>query len=238
MAQQFPQRTKTILDDPSLRLSADVMETGTGRPTFKVIPCGRNMIRIDIYTNLPNDKDNGLIRADVPYSDFGRITDKIMEMADPSYPAEAIVFAFEDFTFFNKKRSDKKQLIYRIVLGKEEDGRIYISVLLADPDRAKIKFYFGDAFRLTVRKASNGTITDAQIASMSAKSWVNNFWRYAGPILSEAWQDRSPNANGGNGNGNGGGNRGNGGGYNNNRGGNGGYNNNSSGNELDSGLPF
>lgn len=216
MSQQFPQRTKSILEDIGLRLTADALPQGTGKCTLKFYQTGRNRIRADMYPNLPSQQNNGLIRADIGFGEFYAILQWVQYLADSSVPAGAYQIAHEDFTFFNKKRSDAPQLIHRTVIGKEEDGRIYISVLSPANDSAKVKFYFEHPHLCTI-KALGGTptITPAVLSARSALAWVSAMTGLIPDIITAAWVDKSQQNQGGgnNGGGNNGGNRNNGGGY-------------------------
>ena len=221
---QFPQRAKTILDDPSLRLSADPLQGGTGRPTLKVYPNAKNSLRVDIYTNMPNEENNGNIRADIPYVDFQAMCEMLLHLADPSTPNNSI-FCWEavEFQFFGGKRSETKQLVYTAFVGKDENGRIFFSIRLPKADRSIVQFFFDSALRLQVRSVKGPEMTAADISRFATRAWVNRVNLLINHILPTIWIDKSKQGNGqgnnnnrGNGGfgGNNGGNRGNGGGGN------------------------
>lgn len=216
MSQQFAPRTKTILEDIGLRLSAEQLPNGTGKPTLKFYQTARNKIRADMYPNLPNLQQNGLIRADMEYGEFFNILQWIEHVAEPTTPnGSTYSVAHEDFTFFNKKRSDATQLIHRTVIGKDEEGRVYVSILSAKPDDAKVKFYFDHPHLCTI-KAIGGTlaISPAELSARSAKAWVVMMTAFMPSIVSAHWVDKAAAAAAVNG-GTGGNSGGQGGGYNN-----------------------
>lgn len=224
--QQFPQRTKSILEDVTLRLSAEPLPNGTGRPTLKFYQCGRNRVRGDVYSNLPNAKNNGLIRADLGYGEFFNVLQTVLLLADPNTPNDShYSIEYNDYTFFKGQRSDQKKLIHRTIVGKEADGRLYISILSPQNDDVKIKFYFEHPHLCTI-KAIGGTpaLPEAEISRRAALAWVKGYEVLLGPVLVPAWVDKTAEkAAGGQGGqgggynnrGNQGGNGGNGGGYNN-----------------------
>lgn len=210
MSQQFPTRIKSILEDIGLRLTAEALANGTGKCTLKFYQTGRNKIRADMYPNLPNQQNNGLIRADMEYGEFFQIMQWVQYLADANVPAGMYQVSHEDFTFFNKKRSDTTQLIHRTVIGKEEDGRIYISILSPKADDAKVKFYFEHPHLCTI-KALGGTPT-VELSVLSARSalaWVASMTALMPYVLITNWVDKSQqnqnNGGGNNGGGNGGG---------------------------------
>lgn len=233
MSQQFPTRTKTILEDIGLRLTADPLPNGTGNCTLKFYQTGRNKVRGDMYPNLPNQQNNGLVRADYEYSEFFAILQWVQHVAaidpttnKPVMGACSFQVAHEDFTFFNKVRSESKQLIHRTVIGKEEDGRVYICILTAKQDDAKVKFYFEHPHLCTI-KALGGTpaIPTDVLSCRSALAWVASMTALMPDILASSWIDKSQQNNGG--------------GKNNNNNNNGGGNNNRNNSNADADdMPF
>lgn len=224
MSQQFPARIKSILEDIGLRLTADALPNGTGKCTLKFYQTGRNKIRADMYPNLPNQQNNGLVRGDMEYSEFFQIMQWIQYLAADTTPAGTYQVIHEDFTFFNKKRSDAPSLIHRTIIGKEEDGRIYISILTPKADDAKVKFYFEHPHLCQI-KALGGTptIEPGVLSARSALAWVASMTALMPYVLVTSWVDKSQQNQQNNGGGQGGGQGG--GGYqnrNNNGGGNGG----------------
>lgn len=238
MAQpQFPQREKTIMDDISLRLTAEPLPNGTGRPTLKVYPNAKNSIRIDIYTNMPGEDNNGNIRADVSYVDWQAICDTLSHLAQPSTPSDT-VYKWEsvDFTFFGGKRSETKQLVYNAFAGKDENGRVYFSVTLPKAGSSAVQFFLDAAMRLRMMRVKGGEMTPAEVSAVATRAWVNRGNVLLNNVLITTWKDKTPQQGGNNRGGNGGGNyqRGNGGNYN---GGNNNYNQ-GGGASADNDLPF
>lgn len=241
---QFPQRAKTILDDASLRLFADPLPNATGKGTMKVYPNAKNSIRLDIFTNVPNEKNNGNIRADLPYTDMQAMCDLLLHLALPSTPNDEVYrLDYEDFQFFNGKRSETKQLIYSIFVGKNESGRIYISVKLPEAGRSIIQFFLDSAVRLHIKRIKGGDMSDAEISALATRAWVNRITPLLNQIIPTVWIDKAAQRaqNGGQQGGRGGyggGNR-NGGGYGGNQGGYGNGGGGAPAPEADTdGLPF
>ena len=188
----FPQRAKVILDDPSLRLTADPLQGGTGRPTLKVYPNAKNSLRVDIYTNMPNEENNGNIRADIPYVDFQAMCEQLLFLADPSTPNNTI-YSWEavEFQFFGGKRSETKQLTYTAFVGKDEGGRVFFSIRLPKADRSVVQFFFDSALRLQVRCVKGPEMTPADISRLATRAWVNRVNLLINHILPTVWVDKS-----------------------------------------------
>lgn len=218
MAQQnsFPVRKKTPLDEPGLRLVADTLENGTGRPTCKVYPNGKNSLRFDIWSNLPGDKNDGRISADVPYGIMYTFLELIKYYAEPSTPSDRSYIELTGFTFFGGKKSEKPEVLSKLYAGKDENGVIFISIQVADSTRPKIMFPLIDQSFSRIITAQ-GPMNKATASAMYARGYTTALALFLQHHCSEAYVDKSQQAkaNGG-------------GGYNQGGGGNYGQNNQSS----------
>lgn len=238
MSNQFPQREKTVLDDIRLRLLAEALPGGTGKPTAKFYCPMKNVIRMDIYSNIPNAKNNGLVRADIGYDIFYTILEYIKKLTETETPNDShYQISFDDYTFFNKKRSDAPQLIYRVIVGKDESGRIYISLLTPQTDDVKIRFFFDEPHLVTIKAiGKTPELSPQEISIRSARTWIRLMGLFMATVIPGKWVDKTPAPNGNNnGGGNGGGGYGN---RNNNGGGNNGGNGGGYGGQGDGDLPF
>lgn len=221
MAQpNFPVRKKTPLDEVGLRLVADTLENGTGRPTCKVYPNGKNSIRFDIWSNLPGDKNDGRISLDVPYMIMYTFLELIKYYAEPSTPADRSYVELNGFTFFGGKKSEKPEVLGRLYAGKDENGVVFISIQVSDSTRPKIMFPLIDQ-GFTRIVTAQGPMNKAVASALYARGYVTALQLFLQEHCSEAYVDKSQNKQqGGGGNG-----YGNNGGGNNYGGGNGGGNN-------------
>ncbi len=234
MAQQnFPTRKKTPLDEPGLRLVADTLENGTGRPTLKVYPNGKNSIRFDIWSNLPGDKNDGRITLDVPYIIMYTFLELVKYYSESSTPADRSYIELTGYTFYGGKKSDKPEVLGKLYAGKDDNGIVFISVQVADSTRPKIMFPLIDQSFSRIITAQ-GPLNKAAASAMYARGYTTALQLFLQQHCSEAYVDKSQQNKGGNG-GNGGG-YGNGGG-NNYGGGNGGggYQNNQGSDNAGSG---
>lgn len=226
MAQQnFPTRKKTPLDEVGLRLVADTLENGTGRPTLKVYPNGKNSIRFDIWSNLPGDKNDGRITLDVPYIIMYTFMEMIKYYAEPSTPADRSYVELTGFTFFGGKKSEKPEVLGKMYSGKDENGVVFISIQMADSSRPKIMFPLIDQSFSRIITAQ-GPMNKATASALYARGYVTALQLFLQHHCSEAYVDKSQQVKGGQG----------GGGYGGNSGGNsygGGSSNNSSNDSSD-----
>ena len=212
------QREKTILDDPKLKLSADKLPDGEGRPTFSLYAAGNNP-RIDVYTNVPNDTDNGKIRAEIDIVIAMEILEIIEEYATSGEVGCKATWenSGKGWDRANNRPTKDAFVKSKIVVGKDKEGRLYIACLSPDPDRPKVRFYFGQNL---FRKMFIGEekATDAQCGSISARAWVKAVRALLPTVLATQYVHRTAQSNNQNGSyGGGGGGGGNYGGGGNNR---------------------
>lgn len=231
---QYPQRVKTILDDAKLRLSADPLPGGQGRPSFSIYYSGTSNPRIDVYTNMPNDKDNGRIRGDLDLPTFFDFLELIRELASSDAIPEQ-PYVIENMTKPWDKANNRpgKEMVVatRLIAGKDDKGRIYVALTSFDKERPKIRFYFGTGFFHSLGLPNGVKLSDDRVSRIKALSFVNMM----GPLMANvAARDWKPKEDKKGGSGGGGG----GGGYNNNRGQSSGGGGGSSSTYYDDDLPI
>ena len=210
-------RTKTVLDLPKLRLLGETQGGARGRPTLSMYLIGENP-RIDVYTQIDGDRDNGLIRAKLDYQALGLIQETIRHYADPNTPPGRSALECKDSYAFGKKQPEPIATA-SVIIGKDERGRVYMSVLDSlNSSRAKIRFPFtmNDYFSMT--NETGQPVDEGLVSQMMARGFVNvqnALMGYPAQQLYEAEQIKKAAKDSGGGNGGGYGNRGgNGGGYN------------------------
>lgn len=206
---QATPREKTVLDDPKLKLYADQQTGGKGRPSLSLYYTSNNP-RIDVYSNIPTDKDNGRIQAKISALVVSTMFTILEDLVKPETPVNtAYSFGNLEYTFDNnRQRSDEPKLKSKLIMGKDDAGRIYLSVLSWDNDRPKIKFMFGlDQFH-TLAKIENGKqvpLSDGEISVLVAKGWLNQVRGLYNVVAVDQYKHKTPGDKGGSGNNNGGG---------------------------------
>lgn len=214
----FPKREKTVLDDNVLKLYAEKLPEGTGRPAFSWYFQNNNP-RIDVYTNMPNDPDNGKIRADiginVAYEILCELEDLSESTTDEEYNAR---WENHGRTWNRAENRSNKELSPKsnIVVGRDKKGRIYIALLSVGGDRPKIRFYFGE--NIYRKLYINGQpASDAELSRRAVRGWLKSIEHLLPIIAAINWEEKVKEENNNN----------RGGGYNNSGGGN--YRNNNNG---------
>lgn len=135
-------RKKVALDNKKLSLYAPC-PSAPGKISSLSWRLVSNNPRIDVYTNDPADmterNKNGLISAALDAPVFF----SLMQILYQTIDAPGVIrnkIENKNFIFPGGKRSDKPVITGEIIVGKDEDGVIWISVLAYDKERPKIKF--------------------------------------------------------------------------------------------------
>lgn len=136
---QQQQRPKTILNHRALSMYAP---NGEGKFANLSFDIKKNDVLITVRTNIPADANNdyGRIQALVPLDKFYTFLEMIEWAATENKPFRW-AYDHRDRKFIGQgKMTDGPVLIYRLVVGREENGVVYISVVLEK--RPNIKFSF------------------------------------------------------------------------------------------------
>ncbi len=224
--QNFPAPVLNIFSVMSNWMFADPVEGAQKRPSLRFGVYG-NVPRITVKTNVQGDMNNGKIDFNMDLGTFAVAMAYLQDLTNkvPDTPSE-MKFIYQD-DFVAGKKLDKIITLATLVIGKANDGRIYIAVLSSQQSRPRIRFFFGPSKYHAIQNG-DGSLVSPEVMSVA---YARGFARAFEPMIYQLLTGSSfdPNAknvanpanfNGGGG-GNGGGNRG-GGGNNYNRGGNGG----------------
>ncbi len=194
---QYPTRSKTILDDNKLKLSADPVAGGTNRPTLSLYvantPNQEGAIaanpRIDVYTNVPTDKDRGLIRAAMDMPAFFHLME-LMSLVSNAATEAGTVYTIDNAKpdFRNGKRQEMPLLETRTIVGKDKEGRVYISILSTDTDRPKIRFHFGAGQYHRITRPQGTALTDAEVSMLAATAWVRQMTQLVPLVASNEYK--------------------------------------------------
>lgn len=164
-------RTKSVLDLPKLRLVGEVQGGSRSRPTLSMYIIGENP-RIDVYTQIEGDRDNGLIRAKLDYQALGLIQQGIRHFASPDTPAGRWALECKDSYAYGKKQPEPITTS-TVIIGRDERGRVYMSVLDAlNKERAKIRFYFGPGEYFAISNESAQPVDEGLLSQLMARGYV------------------------------------------------------------------
>lgn len=229
-------REKTVLDHPRYKIYGPRLDGGKGAPTFHLFynvnrdDGAKSAPRIYVYTNQDADQgnNNGRIDANIDMNvalTFLKLIEKAantpMGQAYESVGIQNLAYVWKQ-----KQRSEKPMQQSTMVVGREPDGRVYMSLLHFNKERPRIKFYFGFSQFHKFVGMQEGQEARAEYSSLIALQYAESVRtqllalerKYAIPSA----QPQGGNNSGGNGGWNKGGNSGGGGWSGSNSGGNGG----------------
>ena len=208
-----PPRKKNVLDETKLRLSADPVSGSKRRPSlaFSVV---KNNPRIDIYTNVEGDKNNGNIRAVMDAPVFFALIG-LVEKAIESEPGQRFVIQNKNYKWFGQgKKSDAPVNLSDTLVGKDAEGRIFISVIdKEDNSRPKIKFIFSSGYWHDLFHGDGSPFSEAEDSVLCAKAFTEMLKGLVPLVMANEYTPPPPRDQQG-GSGYGGGNKGGGNNYN------------------------
>jgi hypothetical protein len=210
-----PPRKKNVLDETKLRLSADPVSGSKRRPSlaFSVV---KNNPRIDVYTNVEGDKNNGNIRAAMDAPVFFALM-RLIEKSINAEPNTRFVIQNKNYKWFGQgKKSDAPINLSDTLAGKDAEGRIFISVIdKEDNSRPKIKFVFSSGYWHDLFHGNGTPFTEAEDSVLCAEAFVEMLKGLVPVVMAAEYEPPAPrDQQGGHGNkGYGGGNQGGGNSY-------------------------
>lgn len=173
---------KTALNVWKLKLLAPLADGQTRNATLSVGVI-RNNPRIDVFTQVPNDKDNGRISAPMDSPTMYALLEYIYEIADGPNDSRIAISNFQG-------RPSEKVKISTTIIGKDKEGKVYISVT-AD-NRPKIKFVFAPSEYHVFSEKDGTPISEAKLSCIYAKTWAKLFHGLVINVLSDFYEDTSP----------------------------------------------
>lgn len=138
-------RKRIALNNSKLSLSAPLPGAKNVYSTLSV-DIYKNNPRIEVSTKDPNlqgkENDFGKIRAAMDTPMFFAFLAMLKEAIDSNNPMERRIENL-NHTYEGGQRSQEIQLVSTLVVGRDQEGHVYVSVLPVKPGWPKIKFVFG-----------------------------------------------------------------------------------------------
>ena len=176
------QKVKTILDDQKFKLTAKPIESGARPPTLQLGTYFNNP-QITVFPNHDNGSGVSVIGAGLDINTFGLVLKSLEYLITLQGEDQIEIENKRDIP--KEKRTDPKvtkQVVSKIQMGKEADGKVWISVLdNVKPNAPKIRFYFGINYYHTIRSKSG--LTPGQFSQMQAAAWVHTAHTFMSGIL-------------------------------------------------------
>ena len=193
----FTPRKKNALSEYKLRLNAP-KENGMTRAPSLSVSVVKNQVHMDVYTNVPQEPNNGRITAKMSSRAFRAMMQVIKSFVTGKF-TKAVCLDCDGHTFYQGKRSDKKTLNF-VQIGINKDGAIYIAVRSDKHKDIQFPFIDEEYHRLRYADGSDFPLSDA--SKMYAESWVDLLNSLSAHILHDEYvePEPKPDNNGGNNN--------------------------------------
>lgn len=200
-------RPKNALDEYKLRLTAPKFE-GSQRPPMLAFQVIGNNPRIDVYTNKPGDKSGGIIRAAMDSPTFFMLLETLRAAIDEAPGWKNYIENKMPARDEAGNRAKGVEVVSKTVIGKDEKGMVYISVISSDPERPKVKFLFKTSYFHDLLDGEGNRLGASDMSCRVARGFVRLMEHLSANVLDSHYRQPQPQ---GGGNKYGGGNRG--GGY-------------------------
>lgn len=162
-------RKRNALDEYKLRLNGPTLtDQGAKWPGALSVSLVKNQVHLDVYTNVPSDKNYGNIRAAMDQLTFGAFLELFDEVL-ASGPDTVYKITNKNHTFFEGKRSEEPRLISTTFIGRDKEGVMFIA--LVAKDRPYLKFDFlGTSYHAIIDKDGQPMAKPAA-SSIFARGW-------------------------------------------------------------------
>lgn len=197
-------REKTAMDMRKLKLSTDSVVPG--KKAQLVFGIHANNPRVTVYTGDPSEASNdkagyGKIQANLDAPIFETFIGMIEHAATVREEWSAKI-ENKNYTWYSGKRSDKPVLLSELWVGRSKDGLVWVSVISADQNRPKLRFYFTPSeFHHFVKRTGEPFAKD-EVNNLYALGYARLLRGVSQQVLVNHYVDETPKDNGNNGNNN------------------------------------
>lgn len=152
---------KTAMDEYKLKLSAPLQDGQTKAATLSV-GLINNSPRINVWTNINGDKDNGRISAPMDSITFIALIGELEKIIDGENDVQVKIVN-------RTGKPGETFVVSTTVLGKDKEGRVFISVVAEN--RPKIKFTFLPSEWHMLTHKDGTPYTESALSVTYAKAW-------------------------------------------------------------------
>jgi hypothetical protein len=170
---------KNALSEYKLTLSCPPAQGATkpGTLKFSVV---KNNPRIDVYTNVPNDRNNGNIRAAMDSPTFYALLNLLQKVidgpADQKYSIDNL-----NYTWFDGKRSEQPKVVSTTHVGRDKEGRVFIAVTAKE--RPYLKFVFLPSNFHAVKNIDGSPMSESELSTIYAQGYVDMLTELVANVL-------------------------------------------------------
>ena len=180
---------KTAFNEYKLRIMGPMQEGATRAPTLGVSVI-KNNPRIDVYTNIQGDRDNGRISAPMDAVNFFALLVKLEDIIGGEPDVQVKIPC-------KTGAPGQQRLISTVVTGKDNQGRVFISVVAQD--RPKIKFTFLPSDWHGLVHKDGTPYGEAEMSVVFARAWLRLMTQLVPNVMDTYYTEPEPRDNSGDG---------------------------------------
>lgn len=151
---------------------ADPVEGSQKRPSLRFGVYG-NEPRITVKTNVQGDLNNGKIDFNCDMATFAAAMAFGQALANGTATATERKFIYQN-DFVAGKKLDRIIPITTLVLGRAQDGRMYIALLSAQASRPKIRFFFGPTKYHSIANGDGSPVSPEEMSNAYAAGFLSS----------------------------------------------------------------
>lgn len=186
-------RPKGITDHPNMKLKGELNSDGK-RPTFHPYlhqnsnDSSKNAPRIVVYTNVEADKatKSDQIQGELDIIQFEAFITAIEDAADPNIKFDKEIVELRNYIWMNGQRSEEPKTKAYLIVGRNENGTVYVSLKHFDPKRPALKFEFG--YSVYARMVSQEGPVEPAVASRRVARAMATLW---GTFMRDEYRDKT-----------------------------------------------
>lgn len=179
---QPPPRVKNALDNRKLNLSAPC-PSNAGKKSNLVWGLYLGNPRITVYTG---DAENSKVSAalDIIVFEAFMILFKKALTAEPGWKDYVVN---KNFTWFNRQRSEKPEVVSELHVGKDAEGQIWISVM--DSKATKVRFFIAAPDFHSFKHGNGNDFTKEETSVLISEAYINILTRVTSNLFVAAWPE-------------------------------------------------
>lgn len=174
------EKKSSVLDNGKLAMSAPKLKDGGYPPKLKVQLFNNNP-QFTVFSGVTSAKRSGIINAGMDTITFFLALRLIEKLIDAPVPAQTLVYEIEN----HGGRGAEKAIKSKTILGKDNEGVMFISILDVDDTMPKVRFNFNSDF---YHKVNINGMGKAEISCLAAQAWVDTWRSIMGPHLTDSYE--------------------------------------------------
>lgn len=174
------EKKSNVLDNGKLAMTAPKLANGAYPPKLKIQTFNNNP-QFTVFSGVASAKRSGIINAGMDTTTFFLALRLIEKLIDEPTPDQTLVYEIEN----HGGRGSEKTMRSKTILGKDNEGVMFISILDVDDTMPKVRFNFDADY---YHKININGMGKAEISCIAAQAFVDTYRAIMGPHLTESYE--------------------------------------------------